>query len=103
MNLKVTDAALKWFKDDVELESGDKVRFFVQIYGDSAVREGYSLAFTLDKDDRKKAVEYEKDGIEFYVNETDVWFFDDHDLSVEYDEEKDEVVFNYIGQKERQA
>lgn len=98
MKLNVTEAAMKWFKEEVELESGDKVRFLVQIYGDSAVREGYSLAFTLDKDDRKKAVEYEEDGIEFYINETDVWFFDGHDLSVEYDEDKDEVVFNYIKQ-----
>lgn len=98
MKLTVTDNALNWFKEEVELESGNKVRFIVQIYGDSKIREGYSLAFTLDKDDRKKAVEYEKDGIEFYINETDLWFFDGHDLSVEYDEEKDEVVFEYIEQ-----
>lgn len=54
MKLTVTDNALNWFKEEVELESGNKVRFIVQIYGDSKIREGYSLAFTLDKDDRKK-------------------------------------------------
>ena len=40
----------------------------------------------------------EKDGIEFYVEEQDVWFFDGYDLKVAYDEDKEEVKYEYIEQ-----
>ena len=86
------------FKEEVEVEAGNKVQFNVQIYGTSPIREGYSLAFKLDNDDSKKSVSVEKDGIEFYVEEQDVWFFDGYDLKVAYDEDKEEVKYEYIEQ-----
>lgn len=98
MNITITDDALKWYKDEVELEAGDKVQFIVQIYGTSPIREGYSLAFKIDSDDSKKAVHVEKEGIEFYIEEQDVWFFDGYDLKVAFDEDKDEVKYEYIDQ-----
>ena len=98
MEITITDQALNWFKEEVEVEAGNKVQFNVQIYGTSPIREGYSLAFKLDNDDSKKSVSVEKDGIEFYVEEQDVWFFDGYDLKVAYDEDKEEVKYAYIEQ-----
>ena len=62
MKLTVTDNALNWFKEEVELESGNKVRFIVQYTVTN--REGYSLALTLIKM-TEKAVEYEKTVLSF--------------------------------------
>ena len=35
------------------------------------------------------------DGIIFYVEESDLWYFNGHDLHVDYDEKKDELEFKY--------
>ncbi len=96
MKIKISERALEWFKEEVGLEQGDKIRFYSQIYGTSPVREGYALAFTVDNDSKEAAVQTVADDITFYVNETDIWFFDGHDLYVEYNEGKDEVEYKYI-------
>ncbi len=33
--------------------------------------------------------------LNFFVEEEDVWFFDGHDLYVDYDEKEDELLFDY--------
>lgn len=96
MKIEISEKALQWFKEEVEVEKGDKIRFFIQIYGTSPVQEGFSLAFTVDNDARDAAVQTVTDGITFFVNETDLWFFNGHDLYVEYNETLDEVEYKYI-------
>lgn len=32
MKLQITDEALKWFRNELDLEPGDKVNFYVQAY-----------------------------------------------------------------------
>ncbi|PKE19768.1 HesB/YadR/YfhF family protein [Macrococcoides caseolyticum] len=95
MNIYITDKANQWFKEEVGLESGDKVRFYSKIYGSSKVQENYSLAFTIDADDDKAVATITEDGITYYVNEPDLWFFDGHDLYIEYDEQLEEVAYDY--------
>ncbi|MEQ6390446.1 HesB/YadR/YfhF family protein [Bacillaceae bacterium S4-13-58] len=95
MKIEISEKALDWFKEEVGLEQGDKIHFYTQIYGTSPVREGYALAFTVDNDSRDAGVSTTKDGITFFINETDIWFFDGHDLYVEYNEAKDEVEYKY--------
>ena len=36
-----------------------------------------------------------KDGITFFIEESDLWFFKGHDLSVEYNEQIDELEYRY--------
>ncbi|WP_338450956.1 HesB/YadR/YfhF family protein [Niallia oryzisoli] len=96
MKIVISEKALHWFKEEVGLESGNKVRFFTKIYGTSPVQEGYSLAFTIDNDPGNVAVETVSDGITFFIEESDLWFFDGHDLYVEYNEAIDEVEYKYI-------
>lgn len=96
MNITVTDAASQWFKDEILLTDGDMVKFYVRIYGSSPVQENYSLGFTIDSDIKEDSVSTEKDGITFYVYEEDLWFFKDKNLVVDYDDENDEVKFEYV-------
>ena len=95
IKINISEDALKWFKDEVELGEGSKVRFFSQIYGTSKIRENFSLAFTIDPDDEEAASSVTVEGITFYVNESDLWFFDGHDLFVLYDEKLNEVTYDY--------
>lgn len=96
MNITITDAASQWFKDEILLTDGDMVKFYVRIYGSSPVQENYSLGFTIDSDIKGDSVSTEKDGITFYVYEEDLWFFKDKNLVVDYDDENDEVKFEYV-------
>ncbi|WAA13110.1 HesB/YadR/YfhF family protein [Fervidibacillus halotolerans] len=97
MKLNLSPAAIQWFKNEMELQKGDMVKFFIQIYGSSPVQKGYSLGFTKDNEPIDIGVQYEADGIVFYVEESDLWFFDGHHLNVDYNEEKDELEYTYEG------
>ncbi len=45
MNMKVTKGALDWYKEELDLETGDHVRFFVR-YGDARTfRKAFLSAF----------------------------------------------------------
>ncbi|MDP4085563.1 MAG: HesB/YadR/YfhF family protein [Bacillota bacterium] len=96
MKIVVSKEAIKWFKDEVELKDSDKVKFYAQIYGNSPVQENYALGFTIDNEPVDMFVKTEIEGLTFYVEETDLWFFNGHDLYVEYNEKKDELEYNYV-------
>ncbi|WP_315970018.1 HesB/YadR/YfhF family protein [Bacillus massilinigeriensis] len=98
MKIEISDRALQWFKEEVGLEKGNKVRFYTQIYGTSPIQEGYALAFTIDNDSRNAAVSTVLDDITFFIEESDLWFFNGHDLYVEYNDANDEVEYKYIKQ-----
>ncbi|WP_160722063.1 HesB/YadR/YfhF family protein [Bacillus sp. USDA818B3_A] len=96
MKIGISNDALRWFKNEVELKAGDQVRFYVKIYGNSPVQEGFSLAFTVDNQPIDIAVKTEIDGLTFFIEGSDLWFFNGHDLMVEYNNEMDELEFSYI-------
>ena len=94
VKILISDQALEWFKREVQVEAGQSIRFYTKIYGTSPIREGYALGFTVDTD-LENAVETTKEGITFYVEERDLWFFEGYDLLVGYDEKLDEVAYEY--------
>ncbi|HWJ78015.1 MAG TPA: HesB/YadR/YfhF family protein [Niallia sp.] len=96
MKIIVSDAAMNWFKEEVGLESGSGIKFYSQIYGTSPIQEGFALAFTIDNNVRDAAVQTVKDDITFFVEESDLWFFNGHDLYVEYNEVNDELEYRYV-------
>ncbi|MDY7046800.1 hypothetical protein RVS70_21945, partial [Virgibacillus sp. M23] len=44
---------------------------------------------------QEAGVTAEADGITFFIEESDLWYFDNHDLLVSYSEDADEPVFEY--------
>lgn len=95
MKIVISNQALKWFQGEIGMKKGDKVKFYTQFYGSSSVQQSYSLAFSKD-DPINITTSTELEGILFYVEETDLWYFDGHDLHVEYNEQDDELEFKYI-------
>jgi uncharacterized protein YneR len=100
MNIVISKTALQWFKDEVELKTGDKVKFYPKVYGNSPVQEGFSLGFTVDNYPIDIITSFEAEGLLFYIEERDVWFFNEHDLHVNFNEEMDEVEYSYTKSKE---
>jgi uncharacterized protein YneR len=96
MKIDLSNTAIQWFREEVDLKNGDKVRFYVKIYGSSPVQEGFSLAFTVDNEPIDIAVKTEKEGLTFFIEGSDLWFFNGHDLHVDYNKQIDELEFRYI-------
>lgn len=95
MKIEVTDQALKWFKEDFGVQSDEYVKFYPQIYGSSPVQKNFALAFSKVDQPIGEGLVVEKDQVRFLVEQDDIWFFDGHDLKVDYLVDEDELVFDY--------
>lgn len=95
MKISVTPQVLEWFKKELTVDSGMGVRFFGKIYGKTQVHDGFSVGMSVEKPENPLAKET-VDGLLFFVNETDEWFFKGYDLKVDYDEKLDEPSYQFI-------
>lgn len=94
MNITISQEAVNWFKEEMGLTEGDYLKFFAKIYGSSPVQDSYALGFAKE-DPIDIIASTEIEGMIFFVESTDLWFFDGHDLHVEYNEKIDELEFAY--------
>ncbi|MBO0472974.1 hypothetical protein IGL98_000809 [Enterococcus sp. DIV0840] len=99
MKLTITPHAQQWFKDEVGVTSDNGIRFYGKIYGKTDVHEGFSIAMSVEAPDQP-LVKEEIDGITYFIEETDDWFFKGYDLFVDYDEETDEPKYKFAENKE---
>jgi uncharacterized protein YneR len=93
MNITVTNEALQWYKEELDLQSGDMVKFFVRYGGCSTVQKGFSLGVGKQQPVLIGA-QTEVEGITFYIEDQDLWYFEGRDLVVSYDEAKGEPDFS---------
>lgn len=94
MKIIITDEAFKWFKDEMEVATGDYIRFYARYGGSSPFHEGFSLGMNREVA-HEIGVEEVRDGIHFYIEQADLWFFNDHNLIVSVDEKLDELQYTY--------
>lgn len=95
MNIKISNEAAAWYKQELDLKSGDYVRFFARYGGCSTVQSGFSLGVAKDSESNDIGVKTELDGITFYIEEKDLWYFDEHDLIIEFNQNYKEPEFKY--------
>ncbi|MGZ9584538.1 HesB/YadR/YfhF family protein [Paenibacillus marinisediminis] len=89
MQLKVTPAAAERFKTEWGFEQGDDIRIFVRYSGFS--KSGpYSFGIMKDSP-REPATMTQTGGLTFYMEQNDLWFLDEKELTI--DEEHEEIVF----------
>ncbi|HZG60038.1 MAG TPA: HesB/YadR/YfhF family protein [Anoxybacillus sp.] len=94
MKIIIKPKALEWYKEDLDLKQGDFVRFFARYGGCSNVQKGFSLGINKESP-LSPGVQTVIDGITFFIEESDMWYFDQHDLIVDFDEQWGEPVFLY--------
>lgn len=95
MNIKVTEQALRWFKEEMEVSAGDMIRFYARYGGSSPFHEGFSLGMNREEPHDigvKKTIE----GVHFYIEKDDLWFFSEHDLLVDFNTETEELKYDYL-------
>lgn len=94
MKMIVEENAASWYKNELQLEKGDMVQFFVRYGGCSNVQKGFSLG-VVKQTPEDIGASFDSNGITFFVEKRDIWYFDDHNLRVELDKNEDEPIFQY--------
>lgn len=94
MNMSVSKEAANWYKEELLLQDGDSLRFFVQYGGCSTVQKGLSLGLRKDVP-MNPCAQTNENGITFFIEGDDEWFFDGHNLSVTLNEGDDSPQFHY--------
>lgn len=95
MKIVLTNEAMDWFKKEMEVEIGDMIRFYARYGGSSKFHEGFSLGMNREEP-HEIGVETEIEGIRFYIEKNDEWFFNDHDLHVAVNEKLAELEYSYM-------
>ena len=82
MKITIIDDAAAWYENEMDLSTGGYLRFFARYGGFSTVQQGFSLGVSKDEPDHI-GVKTEKNGVTYYIEEKDIWYFDGHDLIVD--------------------
>ncbi len=91
MNIHITDEAVDWFIEELDLEAGSAIRFFAKYGGNSVFQSGFTIGMTIGEAN-KAAAEITLKDIKFQVDEQDLWFFNDEDLYIYLN--NDEVAYS---------
>ncbi|WP_203248808.1 HesB/YadR/YfhF family protein [Sporosarcina beigongshangi] len=94
MKIVLSAEALSWFKAEMAAESGDSIKFFARYGGASPLHDGFSLGVRMESPD-EAAVQTEHDGVQYYIERRDEWYFLEHDLHVNVDPKLDELIYSY--------
>lgn len=95
MQIILEDKAVQWFEEEVGIPEGGGIRFKAKIYGSSPVNETFALQIE-PTTPHSPVVEVEsKNGLKFFIERDDEWFFQGHDLVVSFDEELEEPKYIY--------
>lgn len=94
MEIKITDDATDWYERELEVKAGDSIRFFVRYGGVGGRIPGFSLGINLEQPNTVHA-SISINGITYYIEEADAWYFDENNLMVHLDEKLQEPQFTY--------
>ncbi|MEH6941747.1 HesB/YadR/YfhF family protein [Bacillus sp. JJ722] len=93
MNIHISDEAAQWYERELDLSKGDNVRFFARYGGVSTVQSGFSLGIQIEEP-MTIGSSIEKNNIQYYIEERDLWYFDGRDLYVNYNAKQDEPEYS---------
>lgn len=94
MKITVSTAAQKWFANELEVPVGGYVHFFGKYGGKTSVHTGFSVGMRLEKPDAPVA-ELVQEGITYFIEATDEWFFSEYSLHVDFDKQKEEPIYGF--------
>ena len=93
MAITISSAASEWFRRELDLAPGSGVRFFGKVYGQTNVHDGFSVGMARDDSIADPITQTEQDGVVYYVEANDAWFFEGLDMAIDYDADADEPTY----------
>ena len=94
MKIIISERAQKWFEEEVGIPEGDGIRFLGKVYGSTPVHEGFSLGITVGEPKNPLAITVHN-GITYYIDKNDDWFFAGYDLEVIMNDQLNEPDYIY--------
>ena len=94
MYISIDERAASWFTREFEINKPFNIRMFPQYAGFGNKHKGYSLAFSAESP-ANIGYTNEVDGITFFVEGNDVWFFEDTETFLTVDRFLDELMVTY--------
>lgn len=92
MNIEISDLAAAWYEQEMDLKNGDFVRFFVRYGGHSSIQQGFSLGLS-NEPPIDLAIKTVKNGITYYIEEKDIWYFENYNFSIDLNSKTNEPEF----------
>jgi uncharacterized protein YneR len=94
MFISIDERAASWFTREFEFTKPFSIRMFPQYAGFGIKHKGFSLAFSAEK---PAYVGYTNvvNGITFFIEVNDVWFFEDTETCLTVDHHSNELVVQY--------
>ena len=94
MELTITPQAIAWYKEELLLKEGDSLKISGKYGGATNVHVGFSTG--IEKTTPHQALlTKEIEGITFFTEQGDDWFFADYNLSISLDEKLNEPMYTY--------
>lgn len=94
MELSVTESAQNWFQEEVDIPENYGIRFFGKVYGKTEVHDGFSIGMSVEQPEHPLKKEI-LNGMLFFIEEADEWFFKGYDLVVDYDASLNEPTYHF--------
>jgi uncharacterized protein YneR len=94
MIISIDEKAFSWFNKEFELNKPFSIRMFPQYAGFGEKHKGYSLAFSAETP-TSAGFTKEIGGITFYVEDNDLWFFNETETNLSIDV-KDELKVTFM-------
>lgn len=94
MKLTITPEAQAWFKREIVFTEGQGIKFYGKVYGKTQIHDGFSVGMAVDTPE-SPLIEVEVNGMIFFIEQADDWFFKGYDLVVDYDSELDEPKYEF--------
>ncbi|MEH7093533.1 HesB/YadR/YfhF family protein [Neobacillus vireti] len=94
MFISIDEKAALWFMREFEMKKPINIRLFPQYAGFGEKNKGFSLAFSAEQPENVGYTQ-EMNGITFYVEGNDIWFFEDTETYLSFNEVIEEIQINY--------
>lgn len=101
MNITVHPKSEQWYEEEVGLAPNAGIRLTMKIYGKSPLMDNYGLMLQTLEPDNPGASYETKNGVLIFVEQDDLWFFDGHDLYIDFDEALSEPKYVYQPKADR--
>lgn len=95
MEIKISQAAIQWYENELPLDEGEGVRFFGKTYGKTNVHDGFSIGMQIDQvDDYQELIAHEViNERHYFAAKEDEWFFSGYNLEIDLDENTNEPFY----------
>lgn len=96
MKLTVDNLAAEWFKDEVGMRPDWGIRIKTKIYSSSPIDPGIGIGIESAESDSPIAFFRADNGISFFIEEQDAWYFKEYDLHIVYDKTRNEPAYQFL-------